>query len=218
MTEFLLSIIKWLNRNSGIAIITVILIFILERIFKSRSNYRSKINLLEAVKKELEWNQQWITDLVEDEQEDSTRYYDPTRANFKCGNDIISYAVTHGQSLLRSKIDLIQALVIVNDAIKQYNQQVQEQHDCRFSSPEITAIATSLYQKNPNILKNWMCDSKSRPSIIADFLIELRLRNWAINTRTKNYLRPALINAFKLIENELNYLVLNNKWWHFWKG
>ena len=89
----------WLNQNSGslqfIAIFIAVIIFILERIFSARSNYRTKVNLLDSIQKELEWNSQWLDDISEDENEDRVNYYDATRANFKCKNDILLYAIKH---------------------------------------------------------------------------------------------------------------------------
>ena len=147
-----------LNKNSGIietvAVVIAVIIFIFERIITSRSNFRNRLNLFEAVKKQLDWNMQWLTDIVGNDK-DIEIYYDPTRANFKCSSEVIKYAIMQGHGNLKTARPLLEALVnAAHDAILYYNQQVQEQHDCRFSSPEITGMATRLYLKDPEVLKN----------------------------------------------------------------
>ena len=213
---------EWLNKNSGglqfIAILIAVIIFILERIFSARSNYRTKMNLLDSMLKELEWNSQLLIDIGEDENEDRAVYYDTTRANFKCKNDVLLYAITTGHGILNSRRGLMEVLIGVNSAIGCYNQQVQEQHDCRFSRPDLTGYATKLIRDDQNTPKKWMCDYLNRPEELKNFIEEIRLRNWAINQGKKVRLRPALLKALGILEKDINHIKESKRWWHFWKG
>lgn len=217
-----MDILTILNDYQGvvacIAIVVAVLIYIAGKIGESRLNYRKRIHLLQALKKELSWEVGLLTDIVQDENEDLPHYYDPTRANFKGHNDVLVYALTRGQSVLRPNEQLFDALIRTNDALGYYNQQVQEQHDCRFSAPQLLGIATDMYRRDPQVLKKWMCDPSARPENIKYFLEELRLRNWAINSGKKCRLAPALVDVYRQIDLELNRLTQGRKWWHFWKA
>jgi hypothetical protein len=210
---------EWLNDNQGltstIAIVIAVIFFITERLIEARKQYRQRRNLLEAVKKEIEWDMQWCNDITEDSQEDRQRYFDPTRADFKCGNEVLVYAITQGYALLNTNENLILALVAAKEAINHYNQQTQEQHDFRFGSPEVMSKTSSYLVKDKSTLKKWM-DPDKRPEGLKDFIEELRLRNWAINEGKRTVLRPYLTNALRLINEEL--VQSKKKIWEFWKS
>lgn len=204
------STINFLNSNLGAGIAVALLTWLIARYRGAVARINNKINLLEAIKKEIDWNRGYFLPLIEDDTKELHLFFDPTRANFKCGNDVISYAVTNGIGILNSNTNLVTGLVTLNDCIRQYNQQVQEQHDCRFGSPELTAMATRL-AINEKILVQWMSDVNSRPDEIRDLLEEIRLRNWAINTRIRSRFRPVLIEVSDLLNTEIDRT--KKTWW-----
>lgn len=199
-------------------LIFAVLVFFIDKLLEKRKKYQSKITLLKSIEKELELNSQWVNDIVESE-DDQINYYNPTNANFKCNNDVLMAYLPNKEGLLNKNIELMNALLIVNYAIGFYNQQVEEQHDFRFSNPHLLGLATSYIWNKPNgldMLKDWMCCEEKRPEELKYFLTELRLRNWAINKGKREKLKPALFNAINLIKKEINLINSRNFLQHFW--
>lgn len=214
--------LNYLDQHPGLSILVAFIIAFLGWIFsvirESRNKYRQKRNLLEAIKLEIDFDAGWIQDLSP-KGEDAVRYYDPTRANFRLRDDAITYAITNGQSVLLEDKDFIRILISVSHAARFVNQQIQEQHDCRFSSPEITGLATKIYTKDNNVLKKWMCDENNRPEELRNWLEELHLRNWAINNvGFRQQLKPSIEIAIPAINKIIDRMDSSKRWWHFWKS
>lgn len=190
------------------ALIFAILVFAIDKFLEKIKKYQSKITLLKSIKKELELNMEWIDNVINSD-EYQANYYDPTAANFKCSNDVLKAYLPNKNGFLNKNDDLMKALLALNSAIGHYNQQVSEQHDCRFNAPALIGLATTLYIKNPGVLKEWMCSEEKRPQELKFFLTELGLRNWAINNGKRNVLSPKLINALELVEKEL--IIMNSR-------
>ncbi len=213
---------NWLNQNAGglqlIAILIALFGLFEVWIREKRNKYRKKRNLLEAIKLELYFNKEWVQDLIP-QGEDAARYYDPTRANFRLRDDAITYAITNGQSILLSEKDLIQKLIAVSHAVRFVNQQIEEQMMVRFCSPEFSSKMSSFVIKNRKVIFSWFKNSDLIPNEFKEYVDELHLRHRAINDiGFWQQLKPSLEEAIPVVDELIEEMDKNKKWWHFWKS
>lgn len=215
-------IIDYFDKHSGSAIVVAIVLaffgWTIEYVSNKRKGYRLKRNLLEAIRLELDFNSNWIKDLIP-QQADAERYYDVTRANFRLRDDAVNYAITNGQSILLSEPELLKILIRVSHAVRYVNQQIEEQMLTRFSSPEFSSRITQMQENNPTIKQKWMNDRNLIPEEFRAFMSELHLRHLAINNfGFWGQLKPALEESKPKIDHLIEMIDTNKKWWHFWKG